>query len=117
MTVPYGVTCGWFRSATSLHSGFGLPALPITLFTGAAKSSFLKTAKFARQIRAGPHLSAGQSLIRTRFRPIREHQLAAPLRQPAESSILHIARYAIFFSPEKYPLLAAPQFLKRRIIV
>src|SRR6476620_1344867 len=65
------------------HSRSGLPALPITLFTGAVKSLFLKTARFVRHTRMSLNMSARQSLIGTRFRSIRKHYLAAPLCQHA----------------------------------
>ncbi len=58
--------------------GSGLPALLTIRFTGAEKSSFLKTAKSAPAIRADRGLSARPSLIRTRFRSIGKHQPCRP---------------------------------------
>src|SRR5579864_1013818 len=77
------VAFGWCLCVISWRSACGSPALLTTLSTGAAKSSFLKRAKFVRRIRACQDLLARPSLIRTRFRSIHKQQLAAPLRQQA----------------------------------
>src|SRR3954470_4501871 len=106
MIAPCGGICGCCQSETWLPSRSGLPALPITPSTGAAKFLFLRRARFVRHIRvslsvlmgspARPILArwggARPRLIGTRFRSIRKHYLAAPLGQHTCFVLDHIVR-------------------------
>ena len=96
MIALFGGICGWCQSETWSLLLSGLPALPITLSTGAVKSLFLRMARFARHIRARLSMLARQSLIGTRFRSIRKHHLAAPLGQHTRFILDHIVRQVLF---------------------
>src|SRR5947209_16955763 len=96
MTGRCAVTCGCFRCAISSLSGYGLPALPITKSTGAARFSSLNGEKFVLLIRMARSDLARPRLTRTRFRLIRKHQLPSPPRQHTRSFIRDQRRQLVF---------------------